>query len=123
MSSSDFSGLLAAVRQLQEGKTNPTVKVHKDEVTDWKELKVGDIVRSIHGYGPYFENSLGEKTFQGTYGYYKLEQIVNDGFYAYEYSPRGKKLDFGGRRFVYMGESKKVDVIHRQPHKLLKVNK
>jgi hypothetical protein len=48
--------------------------------------------------------------------------MSDEGFYAYEYSPRGRKLDFGGRRFVYMGESKKVDVVNRQPHKLLKVN-
>lgn len=123
MSDNNLSGLLAAVRKLQEGKTNPTIKIHKDEIVDWKELNVGDVVRSIQGYGPYFENSKGEKTFQGSYGYYKVDTIAEDGFYGYEHSPRGKKLDFGGRRFIYMGESKKVDVINRQPHKLIKVNK
>ncbi len=120
MSSIDFSGLIEAVRNL---KQSSTIKIHKDEVTNWKELKVGDVVRSIHGHGPYFENSKGEKTYQGSYGFYKIDQICEEGFHAYEYSPRGKKLDFGGRRFIYMGESKKVDVINRQPHKLIKVLK
>ena len=120
MSSDNFSGLLEAVRNL---KQSPSTKIHKDEVVDWKELKVDDVVRSIQGHGPYFENSLGEKTFQGSYGYYKVSEIVDNGFYAYEYSPRGRKLDFGGRRFLYMGEPKKVDVINRQPHKLIKVMK
>lgn len=120
MSNNNFSSLLEAVRNL---KQSPSTKIHKDEVADWKELKVGDVVRSIHGYGPYFENSLGERTYQGSYGYYKVESIGEDGFYAYEHSPRGKRLDFGGRRFIYMGEPKKVDVINRQPHKLVKVFK
>lgn len=120
MPSNNFSGLLEAVRNL---KQSPSTKIHKDEVTDWKELKVGDVVRSIQGYGPYFENAKGEKTFQGSYGYYRVDTIAEDGFYGYEHSPRGKKLDFGGRRFIYMGEPKKVDVINRQPHKLVKVFK
>ena len=39
MSSNNFSGLLEAVRNL---KQSPSTKIHKDEVVDWKELKVGD---------------------------------------------------------------------------------
>lgn len=120
----DFSGLLEAVRSINaNNKSETSKKIHAAEVTNWQELKVGDVVRSIQGYGPYFENSKGEKTFQGSYGFYKVESIAEDGFYGYEHSPRGKKLDFGGRRFIYMGEAKKVDVINRQPHKLIKVNK
>lgn len=116
----NVSAILQAVAELN-GKT-PKPK-SATEVENWTELEKGDVVRSIQGYGPYFENSLGEKTFQGSYGYYKIDTIAEDGVYAYEYSPRGRKLDFGGRRFIYMGEHKKVDVINRQPHKLLKVLK
>ena len=114
---------LNKAEQSKKTKQEPVKKIHQHEVTNWKELNEGDVVRSIQGYGPYFENSKGEKSFQGSYGYYKVESILEDGFYAYEYSSRGKKLDFGGRRFIYMGESKKVDVINRQPHKLVKVLK
>lgn len=119
----DFSELLEAVRKLDTEKSDISKKIHPAEVINWKELAIGDVVRSIHGYGPYFENSKGEKTFQGSYGFYKIDSIGEDGFYAYEHSPRGKRLDFGGRRFIYMGEAKKVDVVNRQPHKLIKVLK
>lgn len=123
MSSIDFSSVINAIRQIEQSKDQSKKSLHANEVTDWKELKVGDVVRSIHGYGPYFENSKGEKTYQGSYGFYKVDQMCEEGFHAYEYSPRGKKLDFGGRRFIYMGQPKKVDVINRQPHKLIKVLK
>ena len=118
----DVSVLLDAIRMLDNKKQKSNKKIHENEVENWKELPVGAVVKSVQGYGPYFENSRGEKTFQGSYGYYKIDSITDDGFYAYEYSPRGKRLDFGGRRFIYMGETKKVDVIYRSPHKLIKVN-
>ena len=106
----NISSILEAVRKVEANKgRKPKVadpKKHHLEVEDWQELQEGDIVRSI----------------QGSYGYYKVSEMSDEGFYAYEYSPRGRKLDFGGRRFVYMGEAKKVDVVNRQPHKLLKVN-
>ena len=121
----NVSAILQAVRKLEANKgRKPKVsdpKKHNLEVEDWQELQKGDVVRSIQGHGPYFDSPNG-KIFQGSYGYYKVDEMNKDGFYAYEYSPRGRKLDFGGRRFVYMGESKKVDVVNRQPHKLLKVN-
>lgn len=121
----NISAIIDAIRKFEEPKikTVTNKKININEVVNWKELQIGDVVRSIQGYGPYFENSKGERTFQGSYGYYKVESIENDGFYAYEHSPRGKRLDFGGRRFIYMGEPKKVDVINRQPHKLVKVLK
>lgn len=98
-------------------------KIHNNEVIDWTALKKGDVVRSVQGYGPYFENSKGEKTYQGNYGIFKVDEVHKEGFYAHEYSSRGRKLDFGGRRFLYMGESRRVDIIYRQPHKLIKVLK
>lgn len=122
----DISSILEAVRKIEQSKNKKnknqnTKKVNHLEVSNWKELEVGSVVRSIQGYGPYFDSPNG-KIFQGSYGYYKVSEMSEEGFYAYEYSPRGRKLDFGGRRFVYMGESKKVDVVNRQPHKILKVN-
>jgi hypothetical protein len=122
----NISAVVDALRKIEKPKATKVFsekKINVNEVVNWKELQIGDVVRSIQGYGPYFENSKGEKTFQGSYGYYKVSEMVDNGFYAYEHSPRGKKLDFGGRRFIYMGEPKKVDVINRQPHKLIKVHK
>ena len=121
----NVSEILQAVKKLEANKGRKSklvnIKKHDLEVHNWQELQEGDIVRSIQGHGPYFDSPNG-KIFQGSYGYYKVAEMSEDGFYAYEYSPRGRKLDFGGRRFVYMGECKKVDVVNRQPHKLLKVN-
>lgn len=121
----NVSEILQAVKKLEANKGRKpkllNLKKHDLEVHNWQELQEGDVVRSIQGYGPYFDSPNG-KIFQGSYGYYKVSEMSDEGFYAYEYSPRGRKLDFGGRRFVYMGEAKKVDVVNRQPHKLLKVN-
>ena len=121
----NVSEILQAVKKLEANKGRKpkllNLKKHDLEVHNWQELQEGDIVRSIQGHGPYFDSPNG-KIFQGSYGYYKVSEMSDEGFYAYEYSPRGRKLDFGGRRFVYMGEAKKVDVVNRQPHKLLKVN-
>lgn len=118
----NVSEILQAMAELQS-KTKVAKPKITMEVEDWSELQKGDVVRSIQGYGPYFENSLGEKTFQGSYGYFRVDEVSESGLHVYEYSPRGMKLSMGGRRFIYMGPSEKVDVIHRQPHKLLKVNK
>jgi hypothetical protein len=117
MHNRDFSSLLEAIRNLGNNITS-----HKDEVENWQELKKGDVVKSLHGYGPYFDSPKG-KIFQGSYGLFKVDSLTSDGLNVYEYNSRGKSLSIGGRRFLYMGESKQVDVIYRQPHKLIRVKK
>lgn len=98
-------------------------KVHNDEVQDWTQLKEGDTIRSIRGHGPYFVNVYGDKIYKGEYGYFRVDSLDYNGIHVYEYSPRGAILYHGGRRFIYMGETRKVDIINRQPHKLIKVSK
>lgn len=98
-------------------------KIYENEVQDWTQLKSGDVVRSIRGHGPYFVNCYGNKIYKGEYGYYEVDSVDYNGLHVYEFSPRGKALYHGGRRFIYMGETKKVDIMNRQPHKLILVKK
>lgn len=122
MSQLDLQTILEAFRKTRKPKKQ-TKKVHNDEVADWTALKPGDVVRSIRGHGPHFVNYYGQKVYQGEYGYYEIESVDYNGLHVYEYSPRGKALYHGGRRFIYMGETQKVDIINREPHKLILVKK
>lgn len=117
----DLSAVLHAFGKIK--KRTKKAKVHVDEVQDWTQLKEGDIVRSVRGHGPYYVNCYGDKIYKGEYGYFKIDSLDYNGIHVYEYSPRGAILYHGGRRFIYMGEIRKVDIMHRQPHKLIKVNK
>lgn len=112
---------LEKVLALIEKPKKENKKIHDCEVEDWTKLKSGDVVRSIRGYGPYFTNYYGKKIYKGEYGYYQVDSVEYNGLQVYEYSPRGKALYHGGKRFIYMGEKRKVDIINREPHKLIKV--
>ena len=68
----DVSVLLDAIRMLDNKKQKSNKKIHENEVENWKELPVGAIVKSVQGYGPYFENSRGEKLFKGHMDIIKL---------------------------------------------------
>jgi hypothetical protein len=123
MSKIDKDAILKIYEEkIAKKRVSKSKKVHANEVEDWKSLKKGDVVRSIRGHGPHFVNFYGQKVFKGEYGYYKIDSFEQNGINAYMYSPRGDVLYNGGRRFIYMGEKVKVDVIHREPHKLIKID-
>ena len=122
MSQLDLETILDAFRKTRKPKKQ-TKKVHNDEVEDWTLLKPKDVVRSIRGHGPYFVNCYGQKIYQGEYGYFEVDSVDYNGLHVYEVSTRGKALYHGGRRFIYMGETRKVDIINREPHKLILVKK
>lgn len=84
------------------------------------ELSKGDIVRSIGGNGPYYQGSKG-RTYKGTYGLLKVDEVLPNGFYAYRVSKREYKVNDTARQFIYMGKPEKVDLINREPHKIIKV--
>lgn len=113
--------ILEALRKSKPQKQKK--KIHNDEIEDWTKLKPGDVVRSVRGHGPHFVNFYGKKVYKGEYGYYQVDSLDYNGLHVYEYSPRGKALYHGGRRFIYMGETRKVDIMNREPHKLILVKK
>lgn len=87
---------------------------------DLSEISKGDIVKSIGGHGPYYEGSKG-RSYKGTYGLLKVDEVLPNGFYAYKVSKRDYKVNDTARQFVYMGMPEKVDLINREPHKIIKV--
>lgn len=117
----DIEKVMTAFNSLK--RKNKKNKSNNLDIINWEQLKKGDVVRSIRKHGPYFVNMYGDKIYKGEYGYFVVESLEYNGIHAYVYSPRGDILYHGGRRFIYMGETRKVDIIHRQPHKLIKVHK
>lgn len=100
-------------------RRSQTPRQEKKHIVDWTKLQRGDTIKSVRGHGPYYLGA-GGKLFKGEYGTFVVDEIVGDGIHAYE-TARSKHLIHGGRRFIYMGAPKKVDIIHREPHKLVKV--
>ena len=91
-------------------------KVRTNELKDWTLLKRGDVVKSIHGYGPYAINENGDRVFCGNYGLFRVRYIEKDGVGAYPY---GSKQKNGGFHFLYMGkEGVSFSGIFNRSHKL-----
>lgn len=116
----DAVAVMSAFRSLKPLKTD---KVAPDEIKNWKSLKSGNSIKSLRGYGPYFVNYYGKKIYKGEYGYYQVDSIDYNGIYVYKLSSQGEPLYHCGRKFIYMGETTKVDIMNRQPHKLVLLNK
>lgn len=112
--------LLEALEQCNKPRKSKA-KTDANEVKDWSKLKPGDVVRSVRGHGPHFVNYYGNKIYKGEYGTFQIDSVDFNGLHVYEVSARGKALYHGGRRFIYMGETRKVDIINREPHKLILV--
>lgn len=117
----DIEKVMTAFRNTK--RKSKKVKKIDMEITNWESLSKGDVIKSIRKSGPYFVNVYGDKIYKGEYGYFVVDSLDYNGIHVYEYSPRGAILYHGGRRFIYMGETRKVDSMNRQPHKLIKVNK
>lgn len=100
-------------------RKNPNTQQVKKSM-ELSEISKGDIVRSIGGSGPYYQSSKG-RTYKGTYGLLKVDEILPNGFYAYKVSKRDYRVNDTARQFIYMGKPEKVDLINREPHKIVKV--
>ena len=95
-------------------------------ITDWRELKIGDIVRSVYGNGPYWQDpTTEEKIYMGSYGKFEVQGFGRDYIKAYEISKFGKRQVSGGTHILYMGKFKKsvlCDNLYNCPHKLVSVS-
>ena len=72
--------------------------LRKRIVTDWTQLKSGDIVEPVGRSGPYYTNALGERTYTNTRGYKTVYKIDDDGLVV-----TGKY----GFEFLYCGPERK----------------
>lgn len=116
---------LLTISEIEELLNQKVGRPRKHPKQDEKVLKLdqiskGDIVRSVGGNGPYYQGAKS-KTYKGTYGLLKVDEVLSNGFYAYKVSKRQFKINNTARYFVYMGKSEKVDIINREPHKIVKV--
>ena len=100
-------------------------KKKRHAIEDWKDLKKGDIVRSVHGNGPYWQDpNTEEKIYMGSYGKFKVEGIGRDHIRAYEVGKFGRSEN-SGTHILYMGQFKKsllCDNLYNCPHKLVSVS-
>ncbi len=96
-------------------------------IEDWKSLQKGDIVKSVGGNGPYWENpETKEKTFMGSYGRFVVQEVKKDYIVVTESrSVRRKLSGHGGYHILYMGCKKKSDLcnnLYNCSHKLIGVS-
>jgi len=93
-------------------------------VTDWTKLKKGDIVRSLYGNGPYWEDPVSkEKLYMGSYGKFAVNKIGENYIECSEVKKYGGFSS--GYHVLYMGEFKRsnlCDNLYRCPHKLIIVS-
>jgi hypothetical protein len=89
----------------------------------WRSLVPGDIIKSVKGHGPFWVNPRnGERVYMGSYGRFKIKQVLKDGIMGVAYS-KNCKNQF---EFIYMGEmkqSKLTDNLYRSPHKLFRMKR
>ena len=97
---------------------------------NWRDLKAGDVIKSVTGSGPYFVSKVmpGERIMLGEKGKFEVVQIVDQG-------PKscgivGRQLHTRGRRanvteFIYMGETYYDDNMcsHKEPHRIKVIKK
>lgn len=93
-------------------------------VDNWKELKVGEAVKSVHGNGPYWQDpETKEKIYMGHYGKFIVKDVGKD---YLKCSPvRTLKSASCGTYILYMGRKTKsllCDNFYRRPHKLVRVS-
>ena len=91
-------------------------------IQNWKDLRSGDVIRSVYGNGPYYLNpETKEKTYMGSYGKFIVDYVGDDYIRCYE---RGKN-SVSGTVILYMGnqeESLLCDNLYKYPHKLVCVS-
>lgn len=94
-------------------------------IDNWKTLKKGDIIRSLYGNGPYWQDpSSKERQYMGSYGRFVVDAVGNDYIRCYEITARGIKTPTG-THLLYMGGFKKselCDNLFKCPHKLVSVS-
>jgi hypothetical protein len=98
----------------------------KSVVRNWQELKKGDIVRSLHGSGPYWEDpSTKEKIYMGSYGKFKVDKVCENFIRVFGVGKFGKMQTSSSLEVLYMGDVKKsklCDNLYNCPHKLVNVS-
>ena len=97
----------------------------KNEVTDWKSLQKGDLVRVINGTGPFFQLSRncgeglkGDKLFLGCRGKYIVRSVEDDGVDVLSITKNARY------EYLYMGPTEFCDNsgIHRRPYRIVRIN-
>ena len=94
-------------------------------IENWKELQKVDIIRSLYGNGPYWQDpKTKEKIYMGSYGKFKIDGIGADHLRCFEVGKYGQR-EQTGTHILYMGQvkrSKLCDNLYNCPHKLVSVS-
>ena len=92
---------------------------------NWRELKQGDVIKSITGSGPYFlsRDRPGEKIMMGHKGKFEVVAIYDNGPKSCGIVGRqlsGRKVRASYVEYIYMGETYYNDDLsqHEEPHKI-----
>ncbi len=96
-------------------------------IEDWKSLKRGDIIRSVYGNGPYWENpETWERVYMGSYGKFVVEAVGSDHIRCSKIIKNHRSNHkVAGTHILYMGSSHKselCDNLYSCPHKIIGVS-
>mgnify|MGYP001185635245 FL=1 len=95
-------------------------------IEDWTALRKGDVIRSVSGNGPYWENpSTWERVYMGSYGKFVVEDVGTNFIRCSKLIKNSRKnYKMSGTHILYMGPYHKSDLcdnLHSCPHKLIGV--
>ena len=95
-------------------------------IENWKSLRKGDVIKSVSGNGPYWENpETWEKVYMGSYGKFVVEDVGADFIRCSRLIKNSRKnYKMSGTHILYMGPSHKselCDNLYSCPHKLIGV--
>lgn len=83
-----------------------------EKSTDWKTIKLGDVIYVNGRTGNYYIGQDGDKTYTTDKGVYTVAEIKDNGLLVY-----GKR----GYTYIYMGDecrSKYLDNMYQAPHRI-----
>jgi len=95
-------------------------------IEDWTTLRKGDVIRSVSGNGPYWENPYTwERVYMGSYGKFVVEDVGTNFIRCSKLIKNSRKnYKMSGTHILYMGPYHKSDLcdnLHSCPHKLIGV--
>lgn len=96
-------------------------------IENWQTLNKGDIIKSVSGNGPYWENpETWEKVYMGSYGRFMVESVGANYIRCSRLIKNSRKnYKMSGTHVLYMGPSRKselCDNLYSCPHKIIGVS-
>lgn len=88
-------------------------------IEDWRSLEKGDTIKVLKGSGPYYYDSLGNRTYLADAGPYLVQDKDDNGLMCFGIGKRNY-----GFAYLYMGKERRSPLfsqVYREPHRIVRV--